>query len=119
MFLASGFHGLNQKDVVSSVGMHRQVGDELVCEFSFSEVTVFRSITVDLTGLPCGGNRTAIERLLVFGQDLHVMLQQLPALPSGQKEQLQTQLQVWSVCTYTHVYTHTYACSSSIALKYF
>ena len=53
-----------------------------------------RSICIDLTGLPCGGNRIAIERLLVFGQDLHVMLLQLPALPPGQKEKLRTQLQV-------------------------
>ena len=64
------------------------------CKFSCSGLTLSRSISVDLTGLPCGGNRIAIERLLVFGQDLHVMLQQLPALPSGQKEQLQTQLKV-------------------------
>ena len=55
-------------------------------------ITNYYCIGVDLSGLPCGGNRMAIERLLLFGQDLQHMLQAMPN--SLQKSHLQDQLHV-------------------------
>ena len=49
--------------------------------------------TTHLTGLPCGGNRVAIENLLAFGQSLQVMLQEME-LSCQKKSSLQTQLRV-------------------------
>lgn len=60
------------------------------------------STNVDLTGLPCGGNRMAIERLLLFGQDLQHMLQTMPSSPK--KPQLQEQLHdVFSLIAYADI----------------